>query len=272
MHRLPLVLRIPLLFAFLAAPPVFSVWVIFGRLPAESVLIVIGFVWLLSLLLGQTLLLRRTQPRRPPAQTLLLTYSRAVAPRRVQLEWNHFPQLWIRPSPVPSALVCRSIGRQGAILVSQGLLDRLTEAELRKLLAYCVRRTGRMDTVFRTQGAALAALFMAFLPEEWMLRVWMQTEGPSEARRIGGATSLFRLLWFLPIQAAVRTLLRLSGGALDSASKDRLLAADPSYEWSNALRKTRLTPNSFVSPNEIPWVGLTFNPPTEAFSRFGPFS
>lgn len=78
------------------------------------------------------------------------------------------PKIFSFSDPAPQALVVRSPGSVGSILVSEGLLGVLTEDELRHLLLSCVTRLRARGIRFQSLCAWMAHIALEFAPRPWI--------------------------------------------------------------------------------------------------------
>lgn len=83
------------------------------------------------------------------------------------LSANSTIRLGALPDPAPNALVWRAPGKGTRILLSQGLLERLDEEELRAVLVYAVRRSRLASLPVTTFVVAIATWLLAFAPASW---------------------------------------------------------------------------------------------------------
>lgn len=95
-----------------------------------------------------------------------------VSLRRALLAHGHasasLPVVRVFADPAPNALVLRSLLGSGTILLSQGLLDRLGEEELRTVLAQALHRLSDPHLPLQTLTAALAAFTLRRASGSWM--------------------------------------------------------------------------------------------------------
>lgn len=78
------------------------------------------------------------------------------------------PRVFSFSDPAPQALVVRSPGGPGSILLSEGLLGALTEEELRSLLRAGVLRLRARGACFQSLCAWLAQLSLELAPKAWV--------------------------------------------------------------------------------------------------------
>lgn len=78
------------------------------------------------------------------------------------------PKVYSFSEAAPQALVARGPWSSGAILLSEGLLGALTEAELRELLEAAVFRVRSRSMRFQTVCAWLAHETLEFAPRPWI--------------------------------------------------------------------------------------------------------
>jgi hypothetical protein len=77
------------------------------------------------------------------------------------------PRLLVFPDPFPRAFGFRSLGGTGIILLSQGSIAALSEADLQIALQCCADQTRRVGVTVRTLCAFLALLILAITPHAW---------------------------------------------------------------------------------------------------------
>lgn len=124
--------------------------------------------------------LRGFHRAKPAPAGMSASLDRALFERGI--DRSKLPVVWIFPDPAPNALVMRSLLGTGAILLSQGLTDRLTEAELRSVLVASVHRVRDPLLSVRTLGAALAALVLRRAPESWKEALITTRNGENPSR------------------------------------------------------------------------------------------
>ena len=71
------------------------------------------------------------------------------------------------PDPAPNAIVWRAPGKGTRLVLSQGLLERLDEEELRAVLVHAVRRSRQSSLPVTTFMVAIATRLLAFAPTPW---------------------------------------------------------------------------------------------------------
>jgi hypothetical protein len=77
-------------------------------------------------------------------------------------------RILIYPDPTPNALVIRSFGGSGTVLLSQGLVALLNEEEVRSVLRLCLVRIREPGIVFQSFCSLLAVWSLSFAPRLWV--------------------------------------------------------------------------------------------------------
>lgn len=149
---------------------------------------------------------------RAPPQGLLRTLERS-------LERAPFPapQLLVYEDPSPNALILRSLrsgrswGGSGTLLVSQGLIQHLSEEELREVFKYSARLAIQPEALLRSYVAVAMCLLLRFAPDAWIKMVWAGRPGSRLRRRTDRLTPA-SFLEFILVLPWVRGLHRIAGG------------------------------------------------------------
>ena len=107
-------------------------------------------------------------------------------------------QVKIYRDAAPKALVLRSWGSFGTVLLSQGLVASLTESELRKLLTHCWKHLRHSETVLATMTAYLAQFLMRFSSSSWVHVFYLQAESQAqwEKRKLSPQSILSFLIFY----------------------------------------------------------------------------
>jgi hypothetical protein len=111
------------------------------------------------------------------------------------------PHILIFADPSPNALLIRSLGGRGTILLSQGLIALLSEEELRSVLRLCVSRIREPGIVLQSFCCTLVVWALNFAPYAWVNLVFEGRELSSSDERFLGP---FSALGFLVLFPAVR--------------------------------------------------------------------
>ena len=78
------------------------------------------------------------------------------------------PKVFSFSDPAPQALISKGLGSRGSILLSEGLLGTLSEAELREILRASVLRLRSRGASFQTLCAWLTHLAFELAPQSWV--------------------------------------------------------------------------------------------------------
>lgn len=176
--------------------------------------------WLLSVASkAEELVLRELSGNTGIPDGLSRTFSLMIRDLRYgsgATEGAALPELAVYPDPLPNAVVVRSLGKPGLILLSEGLLRNGEEKELRAILRYGVLRSAAPDWVFTSLCAVLAAKVFRKVPQEWARLFYSGREsGAHQASHLEpGGFLLFSI--FFPL---LQLLLRSGGKGLALTAK-----------------------------------------------------
>jgi hypothetical protein len=107
------------------------------------------------------------------------------------------PRFAVFEDPSPNAMVARSLGGTGLILVSRGLIALLNEHELRAVLSLCVKRTREPGIRFRSFCALLMVWMLALAPRPWVDLVFAgRPLARSEELRLSPVSAIAFLIFF----------------------------------------------------------------------------
>lgn len=106
------------------------------------------------------------------------------------------PRIMSYPDLLPNAIIIRSLGGNGAVLLSQGLLSQLNEEELRSVLSVCLLRLDQPGWVFTSVCSMLAVWTFSIAPRAWT-QLAISSRSNSEQRFT--ALSLLRFLLLFPL-------------------------------------------------------------------------
>ncbi len=108
-------------------------------------------------------------------------------------------QVELYSDPSPKALVCKSIGSKGKILLSQGLLSALNENELRNILVHCQKQTIGFEPVLSSMCAVVAQFFLRLSSDSWVHVFYLQAESQAQwQKRNLSPASILSFLVFYP--------------------------------------------------------------------------
>lgn len=163
MTVLILLLRVLGLYIFLAVPLAFLGALIFGL---KGILISLGFATFVLVLcsIGSEHGIVRTygvQSSLSPGLKRTLELVAAQSRRKA-------PNLVVYADPSPNAMVVRSLGSKGTILISQGLASLLSEEELRAVLRWCIYRVQQPTLVLNSICSYFLLLVLFFAPKSWI--------------------------------------------------------------------------------------------------------
>jgi hypothetical protein len=192
-----------------------------------------------SLLLGALLGLglerrvRRVLGARRPASSGLARSLRLSVDQSPRLD----PGLWVYEDPSPNVMLVRGWRAPGALFVSQGLLDLLTEEELRQVLAYCVSEGKRFETFLKSYAAGVLSLMMRAAPRGWVAVLWGRSSW--NGQWIRETLSPFSFLFLTMVLPLARGIYRLAGGRERGWARASRFA-ESSFDFAAALRKIEI--------------------------------
>jgi hypothetical protein len=114
----------------------------------------------------------------------------------IEKQWPH---LLVFSDPSPNALIIRSWGGSGTILVSQGLVALLNEEELRAILQLCVLRLKEPGIAFQSFCFIFALGALSFAPRPWVNLVFTGRTLPRVEERLLGPCSALGFLVLFPV-------------------------------------------------------------------------
>ena len=119
------------------------------------------------------------------------------------------PRLLLFPDPVPNAVIARSLGSNGLILISQGLVSRMSEQELRSVIRHCVKSCRPTTTAATSICAVFASATLRLAPKRWV-EMALESESCSPSRKATdlGPLGAVGFLIFFPL---ARILIKLGG-------------------------------------------------------------
>ncbi len=107
------------------------------------------------------------------------------------------PELWLRQESLPNAFWGRGPGTPGFIVLNQGLVEFLSESELRSVLRILLQRVQRRDSVDRTLVTVLLLAWVRRLPGAWaQLLLGARDVRPSQTHSLGPASFIGFLLGY----------------------------------------------------------------------------
>jgi Zn-dependent protease with chaperone function len=107
------------------------------------------------------------------------------------------PELWLRQESLSNAFWGRGPGTPGFIVLNQGLVEFLSESELRSVLGILLRRVQRRDSADRTLVAVLLLAWVRRLPATWVqLLLGARDVRPNQAQTLGPASFIGFLLGY----------------------------------------------------------------------------
>jgi hypothetical protein len=136
------------------------------------------------------------------------------------------PRVLSFSDPAPQALVVRSLGSVGSILLSEGLLGALNEEELRELLAASVLRLRGRGIRFQSLCAWLAHWTLELAPSSWVALLFGELRWHEKLGAVGAlsfmttftAAKFFVGLGRIPRTDAPRRLARLPSASGEVAN------------------------------------------------------
>jgi hypothetical protein len=132
--------------------------------------LIVGYIFsgVLGAVIGLTLILIGTLILAGCSEPLLAHYfaASAVLPKGLNLTKDH-PKILIFTDPFPTAIVARSLGGQGTIILSQGLFALLKEPELLEAIAMCQLRLKDQGLVFQSLCTVYSLIVLKLVPNSW---------------------------------------------------------------------------------------------------------
>ena len=126
-----------------------------------------------------------------------LDHSLAFSAQAAFSEEDILPRIMVFPEPRPKAFAVRAIGSRGTILLSQGLIAVLNEAELRTLLTACIIKIRKRGSVFQSFCCFLALSILSLAPRVWnSLLLRGKSLSPSEERKLSPLSALVFLVFY----------------------------------------------------------------------------
>lgn len=201
---------------------------VFGSIVAFAGVAIVGF-------LTERLILRFYPPVTEAPVGLQRTLERVAQIHEVR----RVPKIYVFADPSPNALVARSIGGTGTLLISQGMAALLNEAELRAVLTLCLYRNQRIDLVAQTLSATLASGLLRLAPRQWVATLLVGQPSRLDRKPSLKAVSLTVLGFcvFLAILPLVRAILSLGGTFRILEVEAPVATPDAALQQANALRK-----------------------------------
>lgn len=121
------------------------------------------------------------------------------------------PQVRIFADPFPRALAVRGWAGNGVLILSSGLVEQLTEAELRSVLRYGFLRLQDSGWIFYSMCSYLLIGLLQLAPKTWIeLYFSSGTCRTSRKQKQLGVDPLFSTLWFMILLPWIRFLLTLA--------------------------------------------------------------
>jgi hypothetical protein len=163
--RIKILLKLLLILVIFSIPTVLFGFLLFGNYGAVGGLI-LPLTWLLLTALSAEYRLARTLRANAEVPAGLSHSLEWVANRRGGNE--KLPQILVYCDPSPNLLITRSLGRNGTIFLSQGLIAYLNEEELRATLKLSLSRIKQSGIVFHSFCLVLAFGLLKISPGSWV--------------------------------------------------------------------------------------------------------
>jgi heat shock protein HtpX len=110
------------------------------------------------------------------------------------------PRLYLVPDPQPNAFATGRSPKHGVVAVNQGLLDRLSRAEIEGVIAHELAHIKHRDTLTMTVAASLAGAIMTLIH----IAQWSTIFGGHDSREGGpGVLGLLALSLLAPLAAGL---------------------------------------------------------------------
>jgi hypothetical protein len=186
-------------------------WPLMGRLGWPVALIASLFFFLGFALFGENALVRFHEARPDLSQGLKGTYQAVhldieredILLRRKQ---GPFPRIMIFESVSPLIWISRSFRGSGTLVLSTGVVRKLSESELQALIKECVFASRSPELPIRTFFSSLLAFFSALIPSGWRkFFVPFERRGePSDGMENLSALSALGTLMLFPFYSITR--------------------------------------------------------------------
>lgn len=130
------------------------------------------------------------------------------------------PELWLRQDSVPNAFWGRGPGTSGFIVLNQGLVEFLSENELRSVLRILLQRVQRRDASDRTLLAVLLLVWVRRLPSPWTQLLLGGRDVKADQEKLLGPASFIRFLLGYPVLRLLVWMARESEPDLSTRDPD----------------------------------------------------
>jgi Zn-dependent protease with chaperone function len=202
--------------------------------------------------LAAFLLAERIQCLAHSAQTelpagLSRTVERVAAALGPATPGPNMPRIRVFSDPAPSALVARSLGGHGTVLVSQGLLALLDEEELRDVLRALLLGARARGIVVRSASAALASAVLGLAPKRWSRLVFGGAPG-GPAGSAGPGAALAFAAFFPPARFYLSMSRPIGNPPLPGSSARRRLAEAVSRLGPGCSLRSAAASHLYLSP------------------------
>jgi Zn-dependent protease with chaperone function len=190
---------------------------------------------------SERLLVKIHGGERPAHVGVERTLARVAADRGWAWE---LPAVRLVEDPSANALIVRSFGGHGEILMTRGLISALDEPGLRAVLGHCLARLDGAEVLLQSLCAVIASGLLRLAPRQWVRFI---AGAPAPA---GEATTPGSFLRFLLIYPLARFWVRLGSftPSHSGTGADKERFADAMQKVERAGKLWDLRPNPGASP------------------------
>ncbi|MGE0614299.1 MAG: hypothetical protein AB7P04_01550 [Bacteriovoracia bacterium] len=213
--------------AFAAAFLVLGVPFGFTGTLAAALATALGLSALIAAGFGEQVIAAAHRARTPAAAGLERTFQAVL--REAGYPENSV-RLLLTPDPAVSVVLCKSLGRGGAILLSQGACAFLPDEPLRQLLKEAVISLRRRGWVYRSTQAVLAHGLHRLIPEVWN-ETFAHDRSVRTPKRDRRSTHALGAIWALFIFSCIRVIVGPKDGRKLSVN-NRILPARVPWTWN----------------------------------------
>lgn len=207
-HRIPAIARLLALLLMVAAPTAGLGAILWGYPGAAAGVLLADLFLIIAAFRSDRFFARVLRASReiPAGLDTTLRFAHEELVREDAFRYP-VPRFWVYPDALPNALTVRSLGSEGSIFISQGLLGILSEAELRAVIRESIRRIEDSEWLFNSLCASLASRTLRLVPAGCR-QLFFAGAAPGAFRGNLGVT---RLVTFLLVAPLARLFLGFCG-------------------------------------------------------------